>query len=42
MIAEEAGELERSIDGNDAASRLMEVALEIQQPWYVRVDLDRA
>lgn len=41
MIAEEAGELERSIDGNDAASRLMEVALEIQQPWYVRVDLDR-
>lgn len=41
MIAEEAGELERSIDGNDSASRLMEVALEIQQPWYVRVDLDR-
>jgi hypothetical protein len=41
MIAEEAGELERSIDGSDAASRLMEVALEIQQPWYVRVDLDR-
>jgi uncharacterized protein YhaN len=41
MLAEEAGELERSIDGNDASSRLMEVALEIQQPWYVRVDLDR-
>lgn len=41
MIAEEAGELERSIDGNDSSSRLMEVALEIQQPWYVRVDLDR-
>jgi uncharacterized protein YhaN len=41
ILAEEAGELERSIDGNDASSRLMEVALEIQQPWYVRVDLDR-
>jgi uncharacterized protein YhaN len=41
MISEEAAELERSIDGNDTASRLMEVALEIQQPWYVRVDLDR-
>ncbi|WP_425616350.1 AAA family ATPase [Anatilimnocola sp. NA78] len=41
LLAEEASELEHSLDGNDASSRLMEVALDIQQPWYVRVDLDR-
>ena len=40
-LGEEAGELEKSLENTDISTRLFEAALEVQDPWNLRCELER-